>query len=165
MSKRRRRSHNMQGQSHSHWKAQRAGQIQNTTHSKSRQLATKVTNKELQEISPKGQQCLRPPLYRRSDQVDACGLWVPSQINMAQGCKGRKLHWWPLLTEQNVNKYYPEITETPKGHMNQTQKNVRSTKAKPTTWEQPTQSPLEETNTSQLTRPIFPRDPNEPANT
>ena len=82
----------MQGRSHSHWKARRAGQIQNTTRTKSRQLATKATNKELQEISPKGQQCLRPPLYRRSDQVDACGLWVPSQINMAQGGKGRKLH-------------------------------------------------------------------------
>jgi len=58
---------------------------------------------------------------------------------------------WPLLTEQNVNKYYPETTEAPKGHMTQTRTNVRSTKAKPTTWEQPKQSPLEEPNTSQLT--------------
>ncbi len=29
---------------------------------------------------------------------------------------------------QNVKKYYPETTETPKGHMNQTRKNVRLTK-------------------------------------
>jgi hypothetical protein len=68
---------------------------------------------------------------------------------------------WPLLTERNVNKYYPETTETPKGHMNQTRKNVRSTKVKPTTWEQQTQSPLEEPNTSQLTgkkvRDVFTR--------
>ncbi len=35
---------------------------------------------------------------------------------------------WPLLNVQNVKKYYPETTETPKGHMNQTRKNVRSTK-------------------------------------
>jgi len=35
---------------------------------------------------------------------------------------------WPLLNVQNVKKYYPETTETPKGHMNQTPKNVRSTK-------------------------------------
>ena len=35
---------------------------------------------------------------------------------------------WPLLTTQNVKKYYPETTETPKGHLNQTRKNVRSTK-------------------------------------
>ena len=39
----------------------------------------------------------------------------------------------PLLTDRNVNKFYLETTEIPKGHMNQTRKNVRSTKAKPTT--------------------------------
>ncbi len=37
---------------------------------------------------------------------------------------------WPLLTQRNVNKYYPETVETPKGHLNQTRKNVRSTKPK-----------------------------------
>jgi len=58
---------------------------------------------------------------------------------------------WPLLTERNINKYYPETTETPKGHMTQTRKNVQSTKAKPTIWEQPAQSPLKEPNTSHLT--------------
>jgi hypothetical protein len=30
---------------------------------------------------------------------------------------------WPLLTEANVKKYYPESTETPKGHLNQSRKN------------------------------------------
>jgi hypothetical protein len=35
---------------------------------------------------------------------------------------------WLILNVQNVKKYYPETTETPKGHMNQTRKNVRSTK-------------------------------------
>ena len=38
---------------------------------------------------------------------------------------------WSLLKTKNVQKYYPESTETPKGHMNQTRKNVRSTKTKP----------------------------------
>ncbi|KAL7525390.1 hypothetical protein ACHAXR_000989 [Thalassiosira sp. AJA248-18] len=37
---------------------------------------------------------------------------------------------WPLLTARNIKKYYPETTETPKGHLNQTRKNVRSTKPK-----------------------------------
>jgi len=81
----------MQGRSHSHWKASRAGQIQNTTRTKSRQLVIEATNKALQEISPTGQQCLRPPHQRRSNQVDAHGLWVPSQINMTQGGKNREL--------------------------------------------------------------------------
>jgi hypothetical protein len=49
---------------------------------------------------------------------------------------------WPILTECNINKYYPETSETSKGHMNQTRKNVRSTKAKRT--------PLVTCDTSQL---------------
>ncbi len=38
---------------------------------------------------------------------------------------------WPILTERNVNKYYPDTNKTSKRHMNQTQKNVRSTKQAP----------------------------------
>jgi hypothetical protein len=49
---------------------------------------------------------------------------------------------WPLLTVRNVKKYYPETTATAKGHMNQTRKNVRSTKHKP--------EPFETCDTSQL---------------
>jgi len=49
---------------------------------------------------------------------------------------------WPLLTVRNVKKYYPETTATPKGHMNQTRQNVRSTKAK--------RVPLEVCDTSTL---------------
>ena len=26
---------------------------------------------------------------------------------------------WPMLTARNINKYYPETTEIPKGHLNQ----------------------------------------------
>ncbi len=37
---------------------------------------------------------------------------------------------WPMLTEQNVSKYYPQSDETLKGHMNQARKNVLSTKVK-----------------------------------
>ena len=37
---------------------------------------------------------------------------------------------WPLLSIENVCKHYPEIEETPKGHLNQSRKNVRSTKIK-----------------------------------
>ena len=45
---------------------------------------------------------------------------------------------WPMLTVRNVNKYYPETNETAMGHLNQTRKNVRSTR------------PLEMTNTTTL---------------
>jgi hypothetical protein len=36
----------------------------------------------------------------------------------------------PLLTVKNLQKYYLKTTETPKGHLNQAQKNVGSTKVK-----------------------------------
>ena len=38
---------------------------------------------------------------------------------------------WPMLTVQNVNKYFPESTETVKGHMNHQCQGVRSTNRKP----------------------------------
>jgi hypothetical protein len=49
----------------------------------------------------------------------------------------------PLLTEMNVQKYYPETTETDKGHMNQTRKNVRSTKSKSKPFEEANAAPLQ----------------------
>ncbi len=47
-----------------------------------------------------------------------------------------------MLTERNVQKYYPETIETAKGHLNQTRKNVWTTKVKATL--------LETCNTSHL---------------
>jgi hypothetical protein len=49
---------------------------------------------------------------------------------------------WPMLTECNVQKYYPKTTKTAKGHLNQTRKNVQSAKVKATL--------LETCNTSHL---------------
>ena len=50
---------------------------------------------------------------------------------------------WTLLTETNVKKYYPETDEIPKGHMNQTRKNTRSTKSKRAPLETPKIKKLE----------------------
>ncbi len=47
-----------------------------------------------------------------------------------------------MLNERNIQKYYPETIETPKGHLNQMRKNVQSTKEK--------SAPLETCDTSQL---------------
>ena len=104
----------MQGRSHSHWKVRRAGQIQNTTRTKSRHLATEATNKALQEISSTGQQCLQPPLHRGSNQVDAHCLWVPSQINMAQGGKDRELHWLAAPHRTERQQVLPRNHRNPK---------------------------------------------------
>ncbi len=54
----------------------------------------------------------------------------PEKLTWLKAIKAGNYIGWPMLTECNVNKYYPEISETLKGHMNQMHKNVRSTKAK-----------------------------------
>jgi hypothetical protein len=69
-----------------------------------------------------------------------CGY--PVKSTWIKAIKAGNYIGWPMLTERNVNKYYPETSETPKGRMNQTRKNVRSTKAK--------QTPLETCDTLQL---------------
>ena len=57
-----------------------------------------------------------------------CGY--PVKSTWIKAIKAGNYVGWPMLTERNVTKYYPETKETPKGHMNQTRKNVRSTKIK-----------------------------------
>ena len=50
---------------------------------------------------------------------------------------------WLMLTERNVVRYYPETNETLKGNLNQSRKNVRSTKPKRTLPEVPKTSTLQ----------------------
>jgi hypothetical protein len=69
-----------------------------------------------------------------------CGY--PVKSTWLKAIKAGNYVGWPMLNECNVQKYYPETIETAKGHLNQTRKNVRSTKAKP--------APLETCDTSQL---------------
>jgi hypothetical protein len=68
-----------------------------------------------------------------------CGY--PVKSTWLKAIKAGNYVGWPMLNERNVQKYYPETTETAKGHLNQTRKNIRSTKAK---------APLETCDTSQL---------------
>jgi hypothetical protein len=69
-----------------------------------------------------------------------CGY--PVKSTWLKAIKAGNYMGWPMLTECNVHKYYPKTTKTAKGHLNQTRKNVRSTKVKST--------PLETCNTSHL---------------
>ncbi|KAL7544208.1 hypothetical protein ACHAWF_007592 [Thalassiosira exigua] len=57
-----------------------------------------------------------------------CGY--PVKSTWLKAVKAGNFQGWPVLNERNVNKYYPDTAETQKGHMNQTRKNVRSTKPK-----------------------------------
>jgi len=70
-----------------------------------------------------------------------CGY--PVKSTWLKAIKAGNYVGWPMLNERNVQKYYPETIKTVKGHLNQTRKNVSSTKTK-------TASPLETCDTSQL---------------
>jgi hypothetical protein len=69
-----------------------------------------------------------------------CGYKVKS--TWLKAIKARNYVGWPMMNKGNVQKYYPETIETAKGHLNQTRKNVHSTKAKT--------APLKTCDTSQL---------------
>jgi hypothetical protein len=69
-----------------------------------------------------------------------CGY--PVESTWLKAIKAGTYTGWPMLTERNVQKYYPKTLETTKGHLNQTRKSVRSTKVKAT--------PLETCNTSHI---------------
>ena len=69
-----------------------------------------------------------------------CGHQVKSP--WIKAIKAGNFVGWLLLTEKNVQKYFPKTKETDKGHMNQTRKNVRSTKTKA--------KPFEEANITTL---------------
>eukprot|EP00804_Cyclotella_cryptica_P025715 CCRYP_002921-RA/>CCRYP_002921-RA protein AED:0.32 eAED:0.32 QI:0/0/0/1/1/1/3/0/487 len=73
----------------------------------------------------------RPPIHRTSHQMDACGVWIPVKSTWLKAVQADNFIGWPLLTSRSVQKYFPETVETPKGHLNQCRKNVRSTKPKP----------------------------------
>ena len=57
-----------------------------------------------------------------------CGY--PVKSTWIKSIKAGNYVGWPMLNERNVARYYPETTETPKCHLNQSRKNVRSTKPK-----------------------------------
>ena len=53
-----------------------------------------------------------------------CGY--PVKLTWIKAIKAGNFTGWPMLNKRNVAKYYPETTKTPKGHLNQTRKSVRS---------------------------------------
>ena len=73
---------------------------------------------------------------------------------------------WTLLTKVNVTKHYPKTNGTPKGHMSQIRKNVRSTGRKPTQLKVSDTTTLRgKTPSSPIRRGSSPSDPNEAIST
>ena len=69
-----------------------------------------------------------------------CGY--PVKSTWIKAIKAGNFTGCPMLNERNVAKYYPETTKTPKGNLNKTRKNIRSTN--------PETKPLEEADTTTL---------------
>jgi hypothetical protein len=69
-----------------------------------------------------------------------CGY--PVKSTWPKAIKAGNYVGWQMLNEHNIQKYYPKTIKTANGHLNQTRKNVRTTKAKT--------APLETCDTSQL---------------
>jgi hypothetical protein len=69
-----------------------------------------------------------------------CGY--PVKSTCLKAIKASNYVGWSMLTECNIQKYYLEMIEDTTGHLNQTRKNIQSTKAK--------SAPLETCNTSHL---------------
>ena len=61
----------------------------------------------------------------------AC-LFSPPKSTFLQAAKNNNFVAWRALTPTNISKYYDESIYTTKGHLNQEQKNLQSTKMKPT---------------------------------
>jgi hypothetical protein len=59
-----------------------------------------------------------------------CGY--PIKLTWLKAIKVGNYMGWPMLTERNVQKYYPKTNKTTKGHLNQTRENMQSTKVKAT---------------------------------
>jgi hypothetical protein len=107
-----------------------------------RTVATAATLKQAQKCLRQANSVYDLPSTEQAIKwmLAVCGY--PVKSTWLKAIKAGNYIGWPMLTKRNVNKYYPETSKTPKGHMNQTRKNVRSTKAK--------QTPLETCDTLQL---------------
>jgi hypothetical protein len=56
----------------------------------------------------------------------------PVKSSWLKAIKAENYMGWPMLTEGNVQKYYHKTIQTTRGHLNQSRKNVGSTKVKTT---------------------------------
>ena len=73
----------------------------------------------------------------------------PVKSTWLKAIKAGNFATWPGLTYSNAAKYYPESSETLKGHLVQSSKGVRSTKTKPAKTPTSNPTPTEESGLSE----------------
>ncbi|KAL7549604.1 hypothetical protein ACHAWF_012876, partial [Thalassiosira exigua] len=68
-----------------------------------------------------------PSTEQRVAYIHAC-LGFPTKAAMLSAARAGRLLSIPFATVANINKFYPETKETPKGHLDQQRQGVRSTR-------------------------------------
>ena len=94
-----------------------------------------VNQATLDEHLPEGTTAIAHNVYELPSICEAirfmhavCGF--PAKSTWIKAIRNKHYVGWPLLTVMNVHKHYPETVQTPRGHLNQSQAGIRSTKTK-----------------------------------
>ena len=69
------------------------------------------------------------PSIRESIRYLHASLGFPVKSTWLKAIRAGNFAGWPLVTVENVHKYFPESDETQMGHLNQQRQGVRSTKS------------------------------------
>ena len=85
-----------------------------------------------QELRP-GQEEAINNVYELPSTENAILYWhamagFPPQMTWIQAIQAGNYNLWPLITVQNINKYFPESDEMQNGHMQEKKKDVLFTK-------------------------------------
>ena len=67
-------------------------------------MATKGAQEASHTKIAAGKQRVRPTFNRTRNKMDACSVWVPSQINMAQGNQSRQFHWMAITHREKCQQ-------------------------------------------------------------
>ena len=105
--------------------------VPHSTNSTTWAMATTKTIKESLACIRASKQRIRFTINGTGCEMDARGMRIPSKFNMAKGNKSRKLCWMVNPHQTQRQQILPRHKQMPKGDVNQTCKNVRSTKQAP----------------------------------
>ncbi len=132
----------MQGQAHPHWHARLKGTIPNTIDATMGTVEPRHPSKQARKGLRQANSVYNLPSTKQAIKWMHAIFGYPLKLSCLKAIKAGNYVGWLMLMECNVQKYYPKATKTAKGHLNQTRKNVCSTKEKP--------APLETCNTLRL---------------
>eukprot|EP00804_Cyclotella_cryptica_P020584 CCRYP_003431-RA/>CCRYP_003431-RA protein AED:0.33 eAED:0.38 QI:0/0/0/1/1/1/3/0/626 len=105
--------------------------VPHPTHPTQRTVATAAPSKKARQTLRHANSVYDLPSTEQAIRWMHAVCGYPVKSTWLKAAQAGNFIGWPLLTSRNVQKYFPETVETPKGHLNQCRKNVRSTKPKP----------------------------------